>query len=283
MGQNAGKHVAGKSSGESGSSGGSSGSTPRYAATPDNGIGGGKPKNPPKDKDGNPIGTAGHEFGQDVAAAPKSGKANLWNGAKTLAGHYNQFNKPNATRNAKALGRGVRKGLVGAAGAATLGTVGLAAGIATGDLGNALKYGAAGAGAGYMGANALGDKATELEKKNREMLKEGTFGTDEYNKRNSIKELTNDHDFNNLCKALGVTNQKGRDVLIRQFHENGITKPEDIKKAINAGANTDATREEVIAAAKIRKEAERYGYKKKDVAAMVGDNEKALNLIDLMW
>lgn len=283
MGHRSGKQAAGKSGGDSGSSGGASGSTPRYASTPDKGMGGGKPKNPPKDKDGNPIGTAGHEFGQDVVAAPKSGKANLWNGAKTLAGHYNQFNKPNATRNAKALGRGARKLGVGALGAATLGTVGLAAGIATGDLGNAFKYGAAGVGAGYMGANNLGDKATELEKKNREMFKEGTFGTDEYNRRNSIKELTNDHDFNNLCKAMGVTNQKGREVLIRQFHENGITKSEDIKKAMNAGANTDATREQVIAAAKIRKEAERYGYKKKDVAAMVGNNQKALDLIDLMW
>lgn len=286
MGQRSGKQAAGKAGGTSDSGGGSGGSTPRYAATPDKGIGGGKPKNPPKDKDGNPIGvgTPNKVFGQDVAGASKSGKANLVNGAKTLVGHYNQFNKPNATRNAKALGRGVRKGLVGAAGAVTLGTVGLAAGIATGDLGNALKYGAAGAGAGYMGANNLGDRATELEKKNREMFMEGTLGTDEYNKRNSIKELTNDHDFNNLCKAMGVTDQKGRKALIRQFHENGITKSEDIKKAMNAGANTpNATREQVIAAAKIRKEAERYGYKKKDVAAKVGNNQDALNLIELMW
>lgn len=285
MGHRSGKQAAGKGnsggSGDSGS-GGTSGSTPRYASTPDKGIGGGKPKNLPKDKDGNPIGAAGSAFGQSVAAAPKSGKINLRNGGRTLAGHYNPFNKPNATRNAKALGRGARKLGVGALGAATLGTVGLAAGVATGDLGNALKYGAAGVGAGYMGANYVGDKATDLEKKNREMFKEGAFGTEEYNRRNSIKELTNDRDFNNYCKTMGVKNQKGREVLIRQFHENGITKAEDIKKAMNAGANTGATRDQVMAAAKIRREADRLGYKKKDVMATISE-DKAKDLVDLMW
>lgn len=285
MGHRSGKQAAGKGnsggSGDSGS-GGTSGSTPRYASIPDKGIGGGKPKNLPKDKDGNPIGAAGSAFGQSVAAAPKSGKINLRNGGRTLAGHYNPFNKPNATRNAKALGRGARKLGVGALGAATLGTVGLAAGVATGDLGNALKYGAAGVGAGYMGANYVGDKATDLEKKNREMFKEGAFGTEEYNRRNSIKELTNDRDFNNYCKTMGVKNQKGREVLIRQFHENGITKAEDIKKAMNAGANTGATRDQVMAAAKIRREADRLGYKKKDVMATISE-DKAKDLVDLMW
>lgn len=282
LGQKAGKAATGKTGGDSGGSGGTSGSTTRYASTPDNGIGGGKPKNLPKDKDGNPIGAAGSAFGQNFKGAEKSGKMNLLNGAKTLGGHYNQFNRPKAIRNAKALGRGVRKGLVGAAGAATLGTVGLAAGVATGDFSKAVQYTAAGAGAGYIGANNLGDKATDLEKKNREIFKEGAFGTAEYNRRNSIKELTNDHDFNNLCKTMGVKNQKGREVLIRQFHENGITKSEDIKKAMNAGVNTGATREQVMAAAKIRREADRLGYKKKDVMATISE-DKAKDLVDLMW
>jgi len=67
------------------------------------------------------------------------------------------------------VGRGARKGLVGAAGAAALGTFGLAAGIASGDISKAFQYTAAGAAGGFVGANKVGDKLTEVEKKNRDL------------------------------------------------------------------------------------------------------------------
>lgn len=301
IGQRSGKQAAGKGgSGGSGDSG-SGGSTPRYVSgekgTPmdTSGAGSGKPPKPPKDKNGNPIGTAGSAFGGNVAAAnsaPKVGVKRKLSGIGNVSGHY--LNRGNRNKLLKGAGRGIRKGLVGAAGAATLGTIGLAAGIATGDPSKALQYGAAGATAGYMGANNLGDKATEFEKSNRELYKEGKWGTDEYNTRNSIKELTNDHDFNKVCKQLGVKGQNGREALIRQFHSNGITKSEDIKKAMTAGASTNNNnRDQLIAAAKIKKEANQYGMKKKDIReklmkdmGVTNSNDpmvkKAIELIDLM-
>ena len=292
MGQRAGKAAAGKGGNTSDSGGGSGGSTPRYISGPGGGSStstGSGPSNPPRDNNGNPIGTAGNAFGQSVSAAPTRGASNPSSGLKTLSGHY--FNRGNFGKQGKvwkAVGRGIRKGAVGAVGAATLGTVGLAAGIATGDLGNALKYGAAGAGVGYMGANSVGDKLTDIEKTNREIYKEGALGSEEYNTRNSIKELTNDSDFNRVCKQLGVTDQKGRESLIRQFHSNGITKSEDIKKAMNVRAQNPGTNQnEIIAAQKIRQEAERYGMKKKDIIDSLRSKglnqsqvDRAMNLLD---
>ena len=139
-----------------------------------------------------------------------------------------------------------------------------------------------------MGANSVGDKLTDIEKTNREIYKEGALGSEEYNTRNSIKELTNDSDFNRVCKQLGVTDQKGRESLIRQFHSNGITKSEDIKKAMNVRAQNPGTNQnEIIAAQKIRQEAERYGMKKKDIIDSLRSKglnqsqvDRAMNLLD---
>lgn len=285
LGQKSGKQAAGKSGGgDSGSSSG--GATPRYISSPGGNNAGGRGV-----PTGNAVGAAGRVGNIDVNAAGPKGKAGIqgaWNGAKTLAGHY--INRGNGVRALKAAGRGIRKGAVGALGAATLGTVGLAAGVASGDLGKALQYGAVGAGAGFMGANALGDKATEFGSKNAEILKEGALGTDEYNTRKSVKELTNDNDFNKMCKQVGVTNQRDREALIRQFHSNGITSSEDIRKAISAGASTGNTnRHELIVAAQINQEAKRYGHKKKEIeqtlrSKNLNDDQvnRALSLIDLL-
>ena len=163
------------------------------------------------------------------------------------------------------------------------------AGIATGDASNAFSYGLAGAGAGYMGANALGDKATAFEKKNREIFKEGALGTEEYNTRGSIQELTRDNDFNSVCKQLGVRDQAGREALIREFHSNGITSTSEIKKSMNIRAKTGASQSEIIAAQKIRQQAQRDGMKRKDIEdslrgrGVTGSNlNKAMSLIDML-
>lgn len=190
-----------------------------------------------------------------------------------------------------------RKGVIGAAGAATLGTVGLAAGIATGDPSKAFQYAGAGAMAGYMGANNVGDtvtdKGAQLGSFVKDNYREGKWGTDEYNARNSVKELRNDHDFNKICGELNIK-RGDRDKLIREFHSNGITKSEDIKKAMIAGASTNNNnRDQLIAAAKIKKEANQYGMKKKDIREKLMNNmgttnpndpmvKKAIELIDLM-
>ncbi|MBQ2916903.1 MAG: hypothetical protein IJE59_01810 [Clostridia bacterium] len=295
MGQKSGKQAAGKSGGgDSGSSSG--GATPRYISSPGGntprteaggeGSAGGNSRRTANDASGNPIGQAGSAFGEEVKDASKAGKFNIGNGAKTLAGHY--VNRGNGIKAAKALGRGARKGVVGALGAATLGTAGLAAGVASGDLGKTLQYAGAGAGAGFMGANYLGDKATAFASTNADIIKEGAYGTEEYNTRNSIKELTQDNDFNRVCKELGITDQEGRKKLIRQFHSNGITNAQDIKKAMNVRAgNAGTSQEEIIAAQNIRQRAKQYGMKSKDIEQSLRDKglgdtevERAMNLID---
>lgn len=282
MGQRAGKVAAGKGDGASGggTSGGTSNST-RFIAPP-GGVpsGGGSSGGGTSGGGTSGGGTPGSPvFGQNISGPNAPVRGSLKNGAKTLTGHY--INKGNL----KKLGKGVGKVALGTAGAATLGTIGLAAGVATGDLGNALKYGAAGAGVGYMGANSIAAGIGSRLGAASEIYKEGALGTEEYNTRNSIKELTNDNDFNRICKQLNINNPE---TLIRQFHSNGITKTEDIKKAMVAGAGTPGTSpNEVIAAAKIRKEAERYGMKKKDIVDSLRSKglnqsqvDRAMNLLD---
>ncbi len=284
MGQRSGKQAAGKAGGSEGGSGGTS--TPRYipapgaatsnGVTPDGGSpmpvgatsgegvpvpvgatsGGGTPVPVGATSGGGtpvPVGatSAGGGstvFGQTVNPALNPTSSRI-GGVRNVAG--NIVNKKNLKNGVKTLGRMARKVGVGAAGVATLGTVGLAAGVATGDLGNAIKYAGAGAFAGYMGANKIGDTATQLGSFAKNNYKEGKWGTDEFNTQKSIKELKNDHDFNKICENFGFEKQSNKDALIRKFHSNGITKSEDIKKAMNIGLKNGASEDEIIAAAKI--------------------------------
>ena len=303
MGQRSGKAAAGKGGG-SDSSDGSGSKTPRYISAPGSqgggprgGLGNGSTGNSgggPRGGLGNGStggsgsGLGGSLYGQTINAA-NYGTGRRLNGVRTLAGQYNPANRQNRVRIVKAAGRGLRKGAIGAVGAATLGTVGLAAGVATGDPGNALKYGAAGLGAGYIGANRLGNKATEIEKKNRELYKQGKYGTDEYNRRNAIKELTRDNEFNSVCKEAGITKQSDREALIRRFQSNGITSSEDIKKSMNVKAKTGKSEDKIIAVQKIRKEAERYGMKRKDIkqdlaskGVSANDIKEVMDLMDML-
>ena len=268
MGHSSGKKAAG-SSGGSGDSGSSS--APRYVAGPADASGGNDIHNANQsafDGDGS------------IEKPPDKVQSNgRLNGAMTLGGHY--INSANGRKIAKGLGRTARKVGVGAVGAATLGTVGLAAGIATGDPGNAVKYGLTGGAAGYMGANNLGDKATAFEKTNREIFQEGRYGTAEYNTRKSISELTGDNDFNKACKQTGQDSKQ----LIRQFHTNGITSSADIKKSVSIMAQTGATPAEIITAQRLNQEAKKYGMKRKDIEERLNKNNNIdtntmLNLID---
>ena len=179
---------------------------------------------------------------------------------------------------------------------AAIGTLGLAAGVATGDLSNAVKYAGLGALAGYHGANRVGNKVTNFEKKSREAFREGALGTKEYNIRKSLSELNNDKDFTKVCKQFGINNKEDREELVREFNSNGITKTEDIKKAMVAGATVNASatnprdrvnRDQIIAAAKTKQTATLNEMKRKDIIASLRSNgargnevKKAMNLID---
>ena len=174
----------------------------------------------------------------------------------------------------QATGKRARKISVGALGAAALGTFGLAAGVATGDLGNVSKY-VAGAGAvGYGAANRIGDKLAKVEKENREIYKEGRWGTDEYNTRKSIQELNNNRAFLEASRNAGL-GKKEREKLIRMFHANGITNPESIAEATNImaanhngaiedGIGLEDEMQQIVAATKAHREIPKSKWTKKD-------------------
>ena len=90
-----------------------------------------------------------------------------------------------------------------------------------------------------------------------------------------------------MCRDIGVTGQDKRD-LIRKFHSNGITNSGDIKKAMNAAANSGykaGDLDKVIVAAKLKQEATKYGMKKKDIEDRLRGKPgaaEALKLIDML-
>ena len=192
-------------------------------------------------------------YGQTVKTGqpkPAWSVAGVKAGLKGVGEKY--INKPNAVKAGKWAGRKFRRAAIGAAGAATMGAFGLAAGIASGDVSKVFQYGGAAALVGAKSANSLGDKLTNIEKQNREEFKENAWGTDEYNMRNSVKELNMDSDFIKTCNQLGLDKDQ-REEAIRMFHANGITSADDIKNAMEVRARNGVSQEKIIAATKLHK------------------------------
>ena len=257
------KGGSGKSSGGSSDSGsGTTKSSTRFIQPPggnqpgenppgENPPGGNQQPQGPQPYNGQPLGAP--NYGQTVESGqpkPKWSVAGVKAGLKGVGKKY--INKPNAVKAGKWAGRKFRRAAIGAAGAAALGTFGLAAGIASGDVSNVFKYGGAAALVGAKGANSLGDKLTNIEKQNREEFKENAWGTDEYNMRNSVKELNMDSDFIKTCNQLGLDKDQ-REEAIRMFHANGITNSEDIKNAMEVRARNGVSQEKIVAATKLHK------------------------------
>lgn len=206
-------------------------------------------------------------FGEDIATGQpkptiygngvKSGSKRIIKGIGNSL-HQRYFNKPNAMRLGKKAGRTLRRGLGKGIGIAALGTAGLAAGIASGDPTNVLKYGAAAAAIGASGMGKIDDKAMEFGHENKEQIKENIFGTDEYNMRKTTKELNNDMDFLKTCSQLGLDKDQREDA-IRMLSANGITSANDIKQAMDIRASHmndkdgPVSQEEIVAAAKMHK------------------------------
>lgn len=144
------------------------------------------------------------------------------NGIKAVRRKY--INK----NTARTMGRMTRKAAIGGLGGLAAGTVGLAAGVATGDVGNVFKYGAAGAAAGYMGANYAGDKLLSGEKNLRETFKEGAIGQEEYNNLKSDKEFYESDEFRSMLNNPSLMpGEKHRNREMRNavqvYRDNGIT------------------------------------------------------------
>ena len=259
----------GSKSGSGGNSGGSSGigsgktkSSTRFIQPPggnqpgenppgENPPGGNQQPQGPQPYNGQPLGAP--NYGQTVESGqpkPAWSVAGVKAGLKGVGEKY--INKPNAVKAGKWAGRKFRRAAIGAAGAATMGAFGLAAGIASGDVSKVFQYGGAAALVGAKGANSLGDKLTNIEKQNREEFKENAWGTDEYNMRNSVKELNMDSDFIKTCNQLGLDKDQ-REEAIRMFHANGITSADDIKNAMEVRAKNGVSQEKIVAATKLHK------------------------------
>ena len=199
----------------------------------------------------------------------------------------------------KATGRKIRKIGAGALGVAALGTFGVAAGVATGDFNNAIKYAVAAGTVGYRISNRAGDKLAKVEKENREIYKEGKWGTEEYNTRKSIQELNNNRAFLEASKNAGL-DKKEREDLVRMFHANGITNSQNIAEATNVMAinhkeavrnkiSLEDEKRQIVAATKAHREIPKSKWTKKDkeefkreLTPQVGDDMVASRMIRLI-
>ena len=132
-------------------------------------------------------------------------------------------------KNAKAGGRLLRRGIVGAGGAAALGAVALAAGMASGDIEKGLKSGLGGAAAGFVGANALADKGMKGAGKYSREFNKGYLGAEEYNNRLLDREYYASEEWREARRE-GV----GRDEM-QAYRNHGVTDTKAITKLHKAG------------------------------------------------
>lgn len=117
-------------------------------------------------------------------------KSRLKNGMMSVGTRYQ--NKLKNAHPVKALRRGITYGF----GAATLGMLGLAAGIASGDLGKTGQYTLAAGHVGGTMTKKMGDKTASEGEKNKEAFKQGWYGEEWQDKvrEKKIKELQRDPD-----------------------------------------------------------------------------------------
>lgn len=257
LGHRSGKQAAGSSDGSS-KGANRTASSNALNITPGEGGAPGGSQAPAPGGDGLPVGPqapapggSGAPGGSQAPVPGGSGVPGNISGSKPKIGGFKAgaaavgrryFNK----NTAKKVGKMARKGIIGGLGAATLGTVGLAAGVATGDLSNAFKYGAAGVGAGYMGANYAGDKILAGEKNVRETFMEGYIGQDEYNNRKSDKEFYSSKEFRDMVNnnslltnktGLGRTEEMKK--AVQTYRDNGITDTSKITSAMKMGLSPE--------------------------------------------
>lgn len=139
----------------------------------------------------------GTRLGNATSSAVYLPAKTLWDKAKTLP---------------KTGGRLVRKAAVGGFVGGSLGAIGLAVGTASGDPSKAFKYAAAGAGAGYFGANHYGDKVAAAAGKEWQSAKVNFWGQ-------NIKQIEQDK----FDKSF-LSSPKNIDTLTRELRNKRKSK-----------------------------------------------------------
>ena len=168
---------------------------------------------------------------------------NFLQGAKTLAGRY-------IGNNAKDIMLGTVKGVGGLAGAATLGTIGVAAGIASDDFSNVFSYGAAAGAVGAGLGGKLGESAITLpsaayrkSKEIEDVWRKGAYSKEQYERiknREADKQFMLNKEIQKLYKDKfrGTVNgeEKYKQAMraALKYRQHGITDNDTIIKAMKA-------------------------------------------------
>ena len=172
-------------------------------------------------------------------------KRNIWNGVKGVGKRYINRNT------GKKIRKLARRGLTKAAGAAALGTIGLAAGVASGDLSKVAQYAGGGIMAGSALGGNLGDKAAKLEKQNREAFKKGYLGKDEYLAQQIMKEAWANDDI--YKQYGGFLNRKDFNNDAREFINNGIADSNEIVAAMQLKKDHNISNSDAVTIAQLNK------------------------------
>ena len=135
--------------------------------------------------------------------------------------------------------KGLLRGAGKIAGAATLGTIGLAAGIATGEVENAFAGAAGGLAAGSrVGGNLVDGGADLIEGVSRgikgigDTYGEGAYGKEEYARMKFDKEFKKSEEYIKL-----IDKYPGRENDVQQFLDSGITDTKMMQKAMDKNYN----------------------------------------------
>ena len=132
----------------------------------------------------------------------------------------------------------IRKTITGAAGGLFGATVGLAAGVATGDLGKAFQFAGAGAAAGYMGAKNLGDNISSKVQGVNDKIIKSSMGTEAYNNAKFDEQFFKSDEYKILQEKYG----KGVKEQAQGFLEQGVTDASKMGKLIEKGVTPEVYR-----------------------------------------
>lgn len=187
-------------------------------------------------------------------------------------------------------------------GGATLGLLGLAAGISTGDFGNAIKYASTGLGIGGSVGSTWGTNITEFTTEQVENFKKGFYGTEEYNNikfdknflaSEELRDIINNNDVHPEMRGGLVSEVKRNRAIadeVHQYHLAGITDADQITSCMKAGLTPEEGKYTIELAktmqkGKINTPKKRFDYKQKYLDAFQSQNntaEKSQKIED-MW
>lgn len=172
--------------------------------------------------------------GSSTSTSIGTNSGSAWNGIKAVGKRY--ISGPSVLKS------GVSR-FTGALAGVAAGTVGLSAGLATGDFGKAIQYGATGFAVGSQGMSNLSGRAMQGINEIYETYNKGEMGVEAYNnqefdkafyKSDGYKQIVQD---SKLLAAYG--GKDGVKAATQQFLENGITDPEQMRKAMKNNISGD--------------------------------------------